>query len=104
MAPGQRARGDPMAKSARPWIVTPHGPIEELDENLWTVESKVPGVPIRRRMAIIKRSDGTLAFFHAVPLDEAALARVTAWGKPAILVLGHDQHGIDATPFAGKLG
>src|SRR5438270_11955513 len=93
-----------MAKPPRPYTVTPHGPIEKLDENLWAVESKVPGLPIRRRMAIVKRSDGQLAFLNAVPLDDAALAEVTAWGKPAILVIPHDQHGIDAHGFAEKLG
>lgn len=89
----------------RPWIVSPHGPIDKLDDNLWLVEGAVP-VPggIRRRMAIIRRSDGTLLFFHAMPLADPELAEVTAWGKPAVLVVGHDQHAIDAVPFAARLG
>jgi hypothetical protein len=91
-------------KPPRPWIVTPHDPIEKLDDNLWTVESPVPGVPIRRRMSIVKRSDGQLVFFNAVPLDEKSLAEVAAWGKPAFLVIPHDQHGIDAHAFMNKLG
>src|SRR5437660_3062688 len=93
-----------MAKPPRPWIVTPHDTINKLDDNLWTVESPVPGVPIRRRMCIIKRSDGQLVFHNAVPLDDAALAEVTAWGKPAFLVIPHNQHGIDAHAFMHKLG
>ncbi|MSQ85057.1 MAG: hypothetical protein EXR77_19650 [Myxococcales bacterium] len=55
-------------------------------------------------MAIIKRSDGTLVFFHAVPLRDAELNEVTAWGTPTALVVGHDQHAIDAVPFAARLG
>src|SRR5439155_2276977 len=93
-----------MPKPPRPWIVTPHDIINKLDDNLWTVESPVPGVPIRRRMCIIKRSDGQLVFHNAVPLDDAALAEVTAWGKPAFLVIPHNQHGIDAHAFMHKLG
>jgi hypothetical protein len=93
-----------MAKPPRPWTVTPHEPIEKLDDNLWTVESAVPGIPIRRRMCIVKRSDGQLAFFNAVPLDETSLAEVLAWGKPGFLVIPHDQHGIDAHAFSQKLG
>ncbi len=93
-----------MPKAPRPWIVTPHSPIEKLEDNLWVVTSQVPGAPMQRRMAIIKRSDGTLAFFQAVPLDDATLAQVTAWGKPSILIVPHDQHGMDATAFAEKLG
>src|SRR5262249_13535021 len=53
---------------------------------------------------ICKRSDGQLVFLNAVPLDDAALAEVTAWGKPAFLVIPQAQHGIDAQPFAEKLG
>jgi hypothetical protein len=93
-----------MAKPPRPWIVTKHGPIVKLEDNLWVVEGEVPGVPFHRRMSIIKRADGTLLFFNAIPLDESALAEVLAWGKPAILVVPHDQHMIDARAFSEKLG
>jgi hypothetical protein len=93
-----------MPRPPRPWIVTPHDPIEKLDDNLWSVQSPVPGVPIRRRMCIIKRSDGQLAFLNAVPLDDQTLAEVTAWGKPAFLIIPHDQHGIDADAFSKRLG
>src|SRR5579862_2773607 len=91
-----------MAK-ARPWVVTKHGPIEKLDDNLWAVEGGVPGAPFQRRMTIVKRSDGTLLFYNAMPLDERALEEVKAWGKPSFLVVPHDQHMIDARPFAEKL-
>lgn len=90
-------------KPRRPWIVTPHGPLEKLSENLWAVESQVPGISMRRRMMIVKRSDGKLLFFHAVPLEEAALAEVKAWGEPAYLVIAHDAHGVDGDAFQKKL-
>jgi hypothetical protein len=93
-----------MARSPRPWIVTKHDPIEKLEDNLWAVAGDVPGAPFRRRMSIIKRSDGTLLFWNAIPLADDALAEVTAWGKPAILVVPHEGHLIDARPFAEKLG
>jgi hypothetical protein len=94
-----------MAKKPRPWIVTRHDAIEKLEENLWAVQGDVPGVPFKRRMFIVKRADGSLMFFGtAIPLDEAPLAEVTAWGRPAILLVPHDQHMIDARAFAEKLG
>jgi hypothetical protein len=93
-----------MPKPPRPWTVTPHDPIEKLDDNLWAVEGAVPGLPIRRRMCIVKRSDGQLLFHNAVPLDEKSLAEVLAWGKPAFLIIPHDQHGIDAHGVCEKLG
>src|SRR5258708_1823109 len=93
-----------MAKPPRRWIVTRHGPLEKLEDNLWAVEGDVPGVPFRRRMSIVRRTDGTLLFFNAMPLEEAVLAEVKAWGRPAVLVVPHDQHMIDARAFAEKLG
>ena len=93
-----------MPKPHRPWTVTPHKQIEKHDDNLWSVESSVPGVPISRRMVIVKRSDGTLLFFHAIPLEDTVLQEVIAWGKPGALVIAHNNHGIDADAFAKKLG
>ena|SRR5215831_11943953 len=94
-----------MPKQPRPWIVTRHDPIEKLEDNLWSVQGDVPGVPFKRRMFIIKRSDGSLMFFGtAIPLEESALAEVTTWGRPAMLLVPHDQHMIDARPFSEKLG
>jgi hypothetical protein len=94
-----------MAKPPRPWIVTRHDPIEKLEDNLWAVQGDVPRIPFKRRMFIIKRSDGSLMFSGtAIPVDETSLAEITAWGRPAILVVTHDQHMIDARPFAEKLG
>lgn len=93
-----------MAKPRRPWTVTDHDPVQELDDNLWTVAGPVPSLPIGRRMAIVKRSDGDLLFYHAIPLRDDVLRRVTAWGRPAILVIAHDNHGIDAHAFRERFG
>jgi hypothetical protein len=93
-----------MPKAPRPWIVTRHDPIEKVEDNLWTVQGDVPGVPLKRRMFIIKRSDGTLLFYGmAIPLEDELLAEIAAFGRPSILVVTHDQHMIDARPFAEKL-
>jgi hypothetical protein len=90
--------------SKRPWTVTPHTTIEKLDDNLWAVESPVPGVPIQRRMCIAKMGDGSLVFSHAIPLDEKSLAEVVAWGRPSYQVVAHHQHVIDGDAFREKLG
>lgn len=91
----------------RPWIVTRHDPIEKIDDNLWAVNGDVPGFPpaarFPRRMQIVKLSDGRLVFHNAVPLDDAALAEVRAWGKPAILIVPHHLHAMDAHAFQAKL-
>jgi hypothetical protein len=93
-----------MAKAKREWVVTKHGPLQKIDDNLWTVEGDVPGVPLKRRMCIVRMDDGSLTFFHAIPLDETTLQEVKSLGRPAYLVLGHHQHAIDAHAFQQKLG
>jgi hypothetical protein len=95
-----------MAKPPRPWTVTPHGPIQRIDDNLWWVESPVPGIPGRnfpRSMHIIRRSDGSLLLHNAIPLDDAGLEALTALGRPAILVLPSHFHCIDAHAMRARL-
>lgn len=93
-----------MPRPERPWIVTPHSPLVKHEANLWTVDGRLPGAPIPRRMSMVRRQDGTVVFYHPIPLEEAALAEVRAWGTPAQLVVAHANHGVDAAAFAAKLG
>jgi hypothetical protein len=96
-----------MAKPPRPWTVTPHGPLRRLDDNLWTVESPIPGIPggnFPRTMMIVRLADGSLLFHNAVPVDDSALAEIRSIGKPAILVAPSPFHCIDAHAFREKLG
>lgn len=94
-----------MPQTPRPWTVERHGPIEPLEENLWTVTGDVPGVPgLRRRMAIARRSDGDLVFFNAIPVSDEALREIRALGRPAFLVVPQHLHMIDAHAFREKLG
>ncbi|HET8724187.1 MAG TPA: hypothetical protein VFM53_08255 [Anaeromyxobacteraceae bacterium] len=94
-----------MPKPPRPWTVERHGPVEQLEENLWTVTGDVPGVPgLKRRMAIARRSDGGLVFFNAVPVSDEALREIRALGRPAFLVVPQHLHMIDAHAFREKLG
>ena len=92
----------------RPWTVTRHEPIEELEENLWAVNGDVPGFPVGsgmlRRMCIIKLSDGRLVFYNAMPLEDEALAKVRAWGTPSILIAPIYFHTMDVPAFQEKLG
>ncbi|HET7825560.1 MAG TPA: hypothetical protein VFK90_09500 [Anaeromyxobacter sp.] len=92
-------------KPPRPWTVLPHRPVERIDENLWGVVGAVPGVPLlERRMSIVRRGDGGLLFFNAVPVGDAALDQIRALGRPAILVVPQHLHMMDAHAFRAKLG
>jgi len=80
----------------RPWTVAPHDPIEKLEDNLWAVDGEVPGVPqLRRRMVMVRLGDGRLVFHNAVPLDEAAMKEMEAWGTPSLLVVPNGYHRLD---------
>jgi hypothetical protein len=93
-----------MAKPERSWTVTPNEPIEKLEDNLWVVQGAIPGNPKgTRRMAIVRMGDGRLVFYNAVPLDDAALAEVNAFGTPAFLVLPYNLHMMDGHAFAERL-
>lgn len=91
-------------QTRRPWVVTPHQPLEQHDASLWSVEGQVPGIAAWRRMAIARTTDGGLIFYNAIPLDEATLFKVRGLGTPKALVVPHDSHGVDAYPFSQKLG
>lgn len=88
----------------RSWTVSPHDALEKLEPNLWTVHGMMANGVIDRRMTVIRRANGTLWFYHAVPLREPELQEVLAWGRPEALIVGHAEHGSDAVPFAERLG
>jgi hypothetical protein len=94
-------------KQPRPWIVAPHDPIEQIDDNLWAVDGVVPTIPggsFRRRMSIVRLADDTLLLHNAVPLDEPGMKRLGELGRPAILVLPSAFHCMDAHAMRERLG
>jgi hypothetical protein len=92
-----------MPRSHRPWIVTPHRQIEKLDENLWALASSLPRVTLTRRMSMVRLADRRIVFLDAVPMDEATLAEVRAWGTPALLVVTNGFHRLDVHAFRERL-
>jgi hypothetical protein len=97
-----------MPKPPRPWIVTRHDALEQLDDNLWVVNGDIPGFPpgtgFHRRMSIVRLSDGRLLFHNAIPVDEPTLAAIRGLGTPSLLLVPHHLHGMDAHAFREKLG
>jgi hypothetical protein len=95
-----------MAKAPRPWIVMPHGPLRRVDDNLWTVDSVVPGIPggtFPRTMTVVRLSDGSLLLHNAVPVDEPTMARIGALGPVSVLLLPSAFHCLDAHALAARL-
>lgn len=87
------------AKVHTRWTVLPHKPIERLSERLWRIEGALPDMPLRRVMAIARRSDGGLVVHNAIAVDDAALAELEAWGPVAAIVVPSGYHRLDAGVF-----
>src|SRR5215217_2718638 len=74
------------------------GDLRAIAENLWVVEGTIqmPPGPLPRRMTIARLSSGDLVVFSAIALDDAAIAKVDALGRPAFLVVPNAFHREDA--------
>lgn len=83
------------------WTVLPHGPWQELAENLWCIEGTLTGEMSGwpRTMTAIRRADGSLVIHSAVALDEPSMSKLEAWGRPEILVVPNGSHRTDAKVF-----
>ena len=87
-----------MSTANREWKVLPHGPVEEIDDGVLTVEGdlRMPLVRLPRRMTIARLHDGRLVVFSAIALDDAGMAKIEAAGRPAFLVVPNAHHRLDA--------
>jgi hypothetical protein len=88
-----------MAKAHTDWKVLPHGPIEKLTENLWWVQGSLPGMSLKRTMAIARLGDGRLVIHNGIALDESAMRQIEDWGTPAWLVVPNAGHRLDAPAY-----
>jgi len=86
------------------WKVLPHGPITELEENLWTVTGSfdIPFNPLKRVMTIVRRSDGTLVLHGLMALGEETQREVEALGEIAYLVVPSGFHRLDAGRYRAR--
>lgn len=82
------------------WKVLAHEPLRKLEPDLWEVTASVPGMPLRRRMTLVRLSDGRLVVHNAVSLEDDVMAEILAWGPLAFLVVPNHFHRLDA--FAWK--
>ncbi|HEY5921622.1 MAG TPA: hypothetical protein VIV11_08120 [Kofleriaceae bacterium] len=83
------------------WKVLPHGELEQLADNLYTVVGKLrmPLAETTRRMTIVKLAGNRLAIYSAIALDEARMAQLEALGKPTFMIVPSAIHRIDAAPW-----
>lgn len=87
-----------MSKILESWTVMPHGPLEEADEGILTVAGEIvmPLGRFPRRMTVIALKGKRTAIWSAIALDEPAMARIEALGRPSFLIVPSDAHRLDA--------
>lgn len=91
-----------MAEDPRDWKVLEHGPLESHEENLWSCRGSLPGMALRRRMIVVRLSDGRLVLYSAIALDEARMAELERLGQPAYLIVPNGYHRLDAPRYAAR--
>jgi hypothetical protein len=83
------------------WTPLPHGPIEKLEENLWTVTGGL-GIGLQRVMVIARRDDGRLVLHGLMALDEPAQKQVEALGEIAFLLVPSGYHRMDGPRYRAR--
>jgi hypothetical protein len=77
--------------------IYPYHPLKSLAANLWQVEGTLAnGLP--RNMTVCRLPDGGLLLYSVVAMQAADMEALEKLGRPAIMVMPHDRHQMDA-PF-----
>ncbi len=80
------------------WTVLPHGPIEKLSDNLWSVSGTMPKGN-QRRMTVARLGDGRLILHNAIALNPDEMTELDAWGEVSAIVVPNAFHRQDAHIF-----
>ena len=88
-----------MSNTNGEWKVLAHGPIERLAENLWWVQGALPGMSLKRTMAVARMHDGRLVIHNGIAMQEPAMREVEAFGTPAFLIVPNGAHRLDAPAY-----
>lgn len=86
------------------WEVLPHGELERLADNLYTVVGQLP-MPLGttpRRMTIARLTRDRLAIYSAIALDERRMAELERLGRPTFLIVPGALHRLDVHPWKAR--
>jgi len=87
-----------MAKFHTKWTVFPHGPVEQIDEGILSVEGEIhmPLGRFPRRMTVVALNGGGTAVFSPVALHERAMRDIESLGAPSFLIVPNGFHRLDS--------
>jgi hypothetical protein len=75
--------------------IFPHGNLEPLAPNLWQVRGS-QAMGLRRNMIVYRLPNSTLLLYSVVALDDEGMKALEALGRPALMVIPHKGHLMDA--------
>ena len=86
-----------MSKPNETWTVAPHGDLEKLGENLYTVTGRLemPFGETTRRMTVAKLANGRLVIYSPIALAEPQMQQLEALGAPAFMIVPRANHRMD---------
>ena len=87
-----------MPKAYKSWTVHAHGPLEQLADNLWSVEAKLQGMSLKRRMVVVRIRD-ELLIHNAIALNDETMPQLDALGNVRWLVVPNGWHRLDCAVF-----
>lgn len=93
-----------MVSDASLWKVLPHGPLEQLDENVWRMEGDLPRGALKRVMTVARRKDGGLVIHNGIAMNDEERAKLEALGTPAVLLVPNAFHRLDAPAYVQRYG
>ncbi|HEY4180646.1 MAG TPA: hypothetical protein VGM90_27565 [Kofleriaceae bacterium] len=90
-----------MTKPHETWTVAPHGPLEKLGHNLYTVTGRLemPLGETTRRMTVARLAGGELVIFSPISLAEPAMQQLEAIGPPRYMIVPRGNHRLDLKPW-----
>lgn len=77
--------------------IFPYGPPVALSGNLWQITGAL-SIPVPRNMTIVRTADGELVLYSVIAMHDDGMRALEALGKPAVMVIPHRRHQMDA-PF-----
>jgi hypothetical protein len=93
--PPTQRRGTPRGHPTR---IYPYDAPRALAADLWQIKGSLKMAAIPRNMTIYRLPDRRLVIYSVIAMHEDGMRALEALGKPAILVMPHDRHQMDA-PF-----
>ena len=81
--------------------IYPYGAPRQLSENLWQIAGSLP-LPVPRNMTVVRTAQGELVLYSVIAMHEEGMRALEALGRPAVMVIPHRRHQMDAPYYKAR--